>query len=525
MMTKCNDRHGRVLYSLVGLLLAGHLTACSHLPQPKPEPQAPSGSTARPAKARARKALSPAADSGVLPLVSGPDALAARLALARQARHTLDLQYYIWHSDGTGQLLAGTLLAAAERGVKVRVLLDDLGVAVEDRTLLVLDSHPNIEVRLFNPVPLRRTPLLGTLLNFRQANRRMHNKSFTADGKVTIVGGRNIGDEYFGAAEEMNFADFDVAAQGPVVREASAAFDRYWNHPAAVPVHRTANRGPQIRPEELRTAMMNLHPHSQLQKDSPQAAALRSNPMANISLRDPVFYRGQASIVADDPDKIQHRPEDSSTHLAPQLREVVDLTKKELLLVSPYFIPGKDGVTWLRNLEDRGVTVQIITNSLASTDVAAVHAGYARYRKSLLATGVGLYEMKAVAPIRQDHGPEGPAGLNLPGSSSSGLHAKTFVFDRRWVFVGSLNLDPRSLQLNTEMGMLIDSPPLARLMAERMESHLPGVSWQLGPRPGGLSWTTRESGQTVRRTSEPPAGFKKVLMWRLASLLPLESQL
>ena len=263
----------------------------------------------------------------------------ARLALAGKAQHTLDLQYYIWHGDQTGKLLAGAVIQAAQRGVKARLLLDDMGTAAKDRSLLILDSHPNIEVRLFNPISLRSHRMLGTLLDFKRVNRRMHNKSFTADGKVAIVGGRNIGDEYFGAANEMNFADFDVVAKGPVVREVTQAFERYWNCAAAVPISEVS--GEKVPASDLEKGQRELLAHREKMEGTSYAAELRSSKLVNTPLNEIRFLKGKAVVVSDQPEKVTTRPEDASTHLAPQMRDIVQNTKKEMILVSPISSPAR----------------------------------------------------------------------------------------------------------------------------------------------------------------------------------------
>ncbi len=461
--------------------------------------------------------------SSILPLVSGTDAFVARMAFATKAQRSLDLQYYIWHNDQTGKMLAGAVVKAAERGVKVRLLLDDLGTAAEDRTLLILDSHPNIEVRLFNPIGLRSARLLGTLLDFKRVNRRMHNKSIIADDRVCIVGGRNIGDEYFGAAEGMNFVDFDVAAKGPVVQEVSEAFDQYWSCPAAVPITRVGKE--QVSEADLHEGIKTLLAHRVTMQQSSYAKALRTSKLMTIPLGEIPKLSAFARVVADDPEKVSTRPEDTSTHLAPKLSGVVGNAKKELLLVSPYFVPGKEGVDWFEALSQRGVNIKVITNSLGSTDVAAVHAGYTPYREALLKAGVEIHEMKASpeppAAKRESQNSSSP----LTGSSKAGLHAKTFVFDRRWVFVGSMNLDPRSIKLNTEIGMIIECPELAEEMIQRAEDHLPERAYRVTLTPAGLRWTTQENGETVTEESEPGGGFKKWLMWKICGILPIEGQL
>jgi putative cardiolipin synthase len=456
--------------------------------------------------------------SGVHALPKAPDALAARLALAGTADRSIDIQYYIWHSDQSGVLLVGELLRAADRGVQVRMLLDDIGASASDDGLLLLDSHPNIEVRLFNPVALRSARMLGVLLNYSRANRRMHNKAFIADNQVSIVGGRNIGDEYFGANSEMNFADLDVLTVGPVVREVSEQFDAYWNSQVSIEISALAHQ--HETPKQVaarRQAFLTKHNDA---GQSPALQAMRQSPVFS-QIRDGrlTFLSGRTWAVYDDPAKITTAADDRSTHLAPQLHSVLDGTQRELFIVSPYFIPGKQGVSLLSGLRQRGVRVAVLTNSLASTDVGAVHSGYSRYRKALLRTGVELYELKP------NPGEAGGGSSPFRGSSKAGLHAKTFAFDNRTIFVGSMNLDPRSLNLNTEVGILIDCPPLAsqltRKVLQDFESHAYRV--QLDGRK--LVWLTTEDGKSVRFTKEPETSAWKRLKTRLVGCLPIEGQL
>lgn len=470
--------------------------------------------------------------SGLHLIEHGVDAFVARLALAEAAERSLDVQYYIWHGDDTGKLLAGSLLRAADRGVRVRVLLDDIGTAPSDRNLLALDRHPNLEVRLFNPVSARKARGLGTLVEYSRVNRRMHNKSFTADNQATIVGGRNVGDEYFSAGSEVEFSDLDVLAVGPVVGEVSRSFDLYWNSPSSLPIT-TVSREP-VTAESLDRGRAALEAHALSRTNSPHLRALRDSPLAEeIRGGELQFDWGRAWVVSDHPDKISAEPGDAATHLMPHLRATADGTQRELLVVSPYFVPGKSGMAYFEALRRRGVRVVILTNSLGSTDVAAVHAGYRRYRKALLRAGVELYEVKASAQSREQRERAKQSKGGFGGSSRASLHAKSFVFDRQTVFVGSLNLDPRSVRLNTEIGVVFESPELAARLATGLEGELGQVAYRLEavPPPGGctecvgLRWVTQENGQTVRLTSEPDAGLGRRLTVVLLSLLPIEEQL
>jgi putative cardiolipin synthase len=458
--------------------------------------------------------------SGVHALPQGPDALAARLAVADAATTSLDVQYYIWHSDDSGVLLIHRLLKAADRGVRVRLLLDDLGTKATDDGLLVLDSHPNIEVRLFNPVSLRSARMLGALLDFRRVNRRMHNKAFIADNKVAIVGGRNIGDEYFGAREDVNFADLDVVTVGPVVQEVSQQFDAYWNSPSSIEI--TAIAAPNETPEHAATRRARYE--TMLAQANQSAAAQRVRKSAETSTTREgrvSFVPGRAWAVYDDPVKVTHSASDPTSHLAPKLRAIVDSTQRELFIVSPYFIPEAKGLELFRELRARGVRVVVLTNSLASTDVAAVHAGYKRYRKPLLECGVELYELKPQGREIKHSGGSSPFG----SSSKASLHAKTFTFDQFTTFVGSMNLDPRSLRLNTEVGLLIECPELAAELTQKVLQDIDRHAYKPQLDGGRLFWTTTEDGQEVRYTKEPGTSAGQRMKVMLLSCLPIEGQL
>ena len=429
-------------------------------------------------------------ESGVCPLASGADALAARIALADIAERSLDVQYYIWHGDETGLQLAQHILAAADRGVRVRVLLDDFGSTAKDESLLALDGHPNVEVRVYNPIALRGMRVLGSLMDFSRTTRRMHNKSFTADNQATIVGGRNIGNEYFGADEALDFADLDVLAVGPVVREVSTAFDMFWNSSAAYPIT-TVNR--QVAPPGVLDKLRG-HPS---QQEARIAQRIRDGELA--------FDWCKAWVVCDSPEKTTKLPA-REQQLVGQLRPTLTATKKELVIISPYAVPGKKGMEFFRDMRRRGVRVILVTNSLASTDGVPVHAGYSRYRKELLRMGVELYELK-------------PTG-------NESLHAKSFAFDRQDLFIGSFNLDPRSANLNTEMGIVFESPARAGPMVEKLEAKLAEKAWRVELVPGPdhssrLVWVSKDGRQMV----EPGASFSRRLTVALIGWLPVEGQL
>jgi putative cardiolipin synthase len=473
------------------------------------------GRTALAAAVRPRVAAHPG-QSGLHELPAGEGALAARLALADAAQRSLDVQYFIWNKDMAGKVLLEHLFRAADRGVRVRLLLDDLGTMPGDRELLAIDSHPNIEVRMFNPVALRSPRLLGMVADFGRINKRMHNKSFTADGQVSIVGGRNIGDEYFEANAKINFADLDVAVIGPVVKEVSDEFDLYWNNQSSVPIAALARQN--TTPEQFSAKRAALVAYHENAKSSAYAQSLRDSEFARqLRNRNVSFHWGKATIVNDHPDKVATSASKTETHLAPQLRAVVDKTKRELFLVSPYFVPGKQGVELLAGVRQRGVRVVVITNSLASTDGVPVHSKYQLYRKPLVEAGVEHYEIKPTAGAQLKRRFREPAG-----SSTGGLHAKTFAFDRRIGFIGSYNLDPRSSKLNTEMGVLYDCPELAKRLPENTERELSRNAYRVELDGHRLVWVTHENGKEVRYHSEPDAGLMKRVKSQVIGWLPIE---
>jgi putative cardiolipin synthase len=496
----------RILCALLVLL-----GACTSLPDTVPRER--SSALDDTAGTRLGRALAPQVGarggrSGIYALGDARDAFAARVLLARAAERSLDVQYYILRADTTGGLFCEALWQAAERGVRVRLLLDDNSTRGLDQALAALDAHPNIEVRLFNPYASRAFRLGELASDFSRLNRRMHNKSFTADSQVTIVGGRNIGDEYFGADSPVEFVDLDVLAAGAVVGEVSASFDAYWNSESAYPVAALIAAPQAESADRVRAAWAKLN-------ESPEATryleALRATPLVHELLAGNLsFDWAPAHVVADDAAKVRHPPERTDLHLLPRLEVALGRIERELDLVSPYFVPTEDGAAALVALASRGVKVRVLTNSLAATDVAPVHAGYAKYRETLLRGGVRLYELKRAAPEND--------GRSAGGSDAS-LHAKTFSVDRNRLFVGSFNFDPRSARLNTEMGVVVESAPLAARLASALDSGLARDAYELRLAANGeLEWLDGE----LRHTSEPGAGVFKRLWIGFLSLLPIE---
>lgn len=452
--------------------------------------------------------------SGVFGLPDGRDAFAARSLLCDAGERTIDACYYIWNNDLSGMLLFDALRRAAERDVFVRVLLDDNNTAGLDTLLAALDSHRNIQVRLFNPFKIRRWRLLGYLTDFARLNRRMHNKSFTVDNQATIIGGRNVGDEYFGASQRMSFADLDVLAIGPVVKEVSQDFERYWNSGSSYPASRVL---PRVSGVVISARVEATSSVEQSAAAAKYTGAIRESPFVKRMLaRELPFEWANTLMLSDDPAKVLGRARKDEL-LWTRLRRILDTPHRELKLVSPYFVPGAKGVKFFVGLAKRGIKVTLVTNSLEATDVPAVHAGYAKHRKKLLRAGVSIFEIQKLfgeAPIKR----RGPAG-----SSNASLHAKTFVIDRSRAFVGSFNFDPRSARLNTEMGFLINSPALAEAIADGFSNEIPIHAYQVQlNHVGGLQWVEQGAEKQIVHDREPGTSVLRRLGVSLLSLLPIE---
>jgi putative cardiolipin synthase len=462
--------------------------------------------------------------SGFILLENGLDAFVARALMAEFAERSIDVQYYLYHNDLTGRLLTHQLLKAADRGVRVRLLVDDMGLAGRDLGSAVLDSHPNIEVRIFNPFSRNVGRLSQFVTRLGSVTRRMHNKSFTVDNQATILGGRNIGNEYFEADPDIAFADLDVLLIGPVVEDVSASFDDYWNNDLAYPINILVKKSPTR--EEIKDKKQKLNEFIAQQQDSTYIQALQNSDLArDLRQQSVILHWGKAEAVFDMPEKILDDRTKSDIHLTAQIKHYGDRIEKELIILSPYFVPGKKGVESLVKLKKKGVAIRILTNSLASTDVGVVHAGYAKYRKDLLRADIEIYELNKKISKKQRKEKKGQEG-----SSKASLHAKTFVLDRKWVFIGSLNLDPRSVYENTEIGVVITSPKVARYMAEQFDKNIDKAAFRLelhtdedGYR--SMLWHGYENEEKRIYTVDPYTGFwRRTGVWFMG-LLPIESQL
>jgi putative cardiolipin synthase len=461
--------------------------------------------------------------SGFHALLEGTDAFATRFYLVQTADKSLDLQYYIWHDDLTGKVLHNQLLAAADRGVRVRLLLDDLDTAGKDEILHIIDAHPNIEIRLFNPFANRKRRVGDILTDTSRINRRMHNKSLTADNQATIFGGRNIGDEYFDAAEEIGFSDLDVLAIGPVVTEVSKSFDLYWNSQWAYPLS-AFKEEESIDTRKIEAFRQQSDAFIEAAKSTEYADAIRNLKIAKLpSLADLYYSWGIWKLVFDQPSKVEAKYIKEDTHLAPSLKEAMDKTQSELLIVSPYFVPGTKFTSYLIGLVKKGVRVQILTNSLAANDVWLVHAGYMRYREDLIKGGVELYEFKAIKDVEKD---EEETKAKWPGSSRASLHGKYIGFDQLFMFVGSFNLDARSVALNTELGVFFESPKYAKMMETGFDKNAMVKAYRVVlTEEGELQWVTLEDGKEIRFDVEPETGFWKRFGAGFMSIFVPESQL
>lgn len=500
------DEH-RLLRRLAPICLA-LACGCSGVPGGAPRPVSvavpPDQGTA--VQAIAEPWLASGDRSGFAPLDHGNDALAARLRLIDAAESSIDLQSFQVIADGSTRAMASRLIAAADRGVRVRILIDDIFSPVSDRQLATLDAHPRVEVRIFSPL-VRGVPMqVGFLAGFPQSNRRMHNKAFIVDNAIAIVGGRNMANEYFELNRSFEFADFDVLAVGPIAAEVSETFDTFWNTRLAVPL---AALLPPGEPTPLPMPDQSGGTIPRGAATTPSLAELHGGGVRPDT--------AVARVVADRPEKLRVRRGQGEQILPDALREELALARDEVIFVTPYFVPRADGVDTLIALSARGVEVTVITNSLASTNHAIVHGGYAPRRRDLLEGGVRLYEVRPDTRVSRLTG--APVHMTL--------HTKAVIIDRRRALIGSLNLDPRSFELNSEMGIFIDSHSFAGRLVDRLDAELPLYAYSVRlDDEGRLVW---EAGTgTDRRIwySDPGASAWRRFVAGLVAVMPLvENQL
>lgn len=464
-------------------------------------------------------------ENAFLLLPNGLDAFVARAILAQHAERSIDTQYYMVHGDHVGSLFIDQLRQAADRGVRVRLLMDDIDEGHRDSGIFVLDSHPNIEVRIFNPFGRNVGRTWQYVTGFGKQTRRAHNKSFTVDNQASILGGRNIGDEYFSRDPELDFQDVDVLAFGSLAQEVSRSFDEYWNNELAYPIAILVEQEPTA--EEIAQRRQQFTEKIAAMSDSEYLQRLRSSELANnFRNRTVQFAWGEGKVYADPPEKLQRDTGDKTYQMITDVAPYMLATKNELIILSPYFVPGKQGVAFLKKIREKGVRVRILTNSLASNDVGIVHAGYSRYREDLLRAGVELHELNEITSKEERKAVK----RGYIGSSKSSLHAKAFVMDREKLFVGSLNLDPRSIVQNTEIGVVFRSPAIAKKSAQSFDERIQDAAFRLELEKDEhgrehLLWHGRIDGEQTTLKHEPNTSFWKRLGIGLLKWLPIESQI
>lgn len=462
-------------------------------------------------------------------LFNPEDALISRLQLIERAEKSLDLQYYIWDNDKMGALALAALLKAADRGVHVRLLIDDNNSKHLEAAYYALDQHPNIEIRYFNPFKYRRVRALDFVLDFNRLTRRMHNKTFIADHEVALIGGRNMSNQYFNASDNFQFSDMDVILVGNAVNDITNSFDEYWNHEYAYPVAQLSQHtAKRLSYESLKKQLEQHWFVSHLEDmNGVLSAALTFDEWFNEDLK---FNWVDAVIIADPADKIK-KETDVESSFAFQLQNLVKTPKDNMDLVSAYFVPEKQGVDLLRESSEKGVKIRVLTNSFKANDVPLVHAFYAQYREDLLKSGIEVYEFLPVLPIILDKKERNKvigdqSKFNRAGLSKSSLHAKFMAFDQQQVFIGSFNLDPRSAYLNTEIGVILESPELASTIHNEMNQNIMKYAYRVElDENNKLRWIHEDNGKQYIYHSEPRTAWWQRLGLKMLTWLPIEKQM
>ena len=445
--------------------------------------------------------------NGFYPLNQGLDAFGARLALMDAAEASIDVQYFLMKPDEAGLVFAAKLLEAADRGIRVRFLLDDIFTTVDDIGLATLDEHPNIELRIFNPISRKGVYAFNFLGYFSLLNRRMHNKALIVDNQLAVVGGRNIANEYFQLETTGEFIDFDMLAAGPIVKDVSTEFDTYWNHKLAIPVEAIFKAKD---PEQITRKRRLLKQKMAEAGNSIYGSAINTTLMKQFFALALDPYIADAQLLTDDPDKLLKKVSDETHIVVNKMREVLVNAEKEIIISTPYFIPRERGLELIRGLSAKGVRIIILTNSLATNNHTAVHSAYSSYRKDLLRAGVELWESRSDAA--KFTSVEGETQLE-----HLTLHTKGVLIDRKRIFVGSLNLDPRSIDINTEMGLLIDSPELGARLTEIALQLIPHIGYRLQlSEDNKITWHATINGQEVVETRDPQTSrWKRFSAWFL----------
>ena len=460
--------------------------------------------------------------SGYHPIVTGANAFASRSILTDMATRNIDAQYYIWHDDQAGQLLLKDLWEAAERGVIVRLLIDDFNnSAALDQQLLRFSSHPNTAVRIVNPLMHRKFQALNFVTGLPRINRRMHNKSMTFDKQITIIGGRNIGNEYLSNDQNSQFADLDVLLIGKVVADIDNSFGSYWSAPISYDIETLVTLdedGPTDFIEGLDQLGTNEKSDNQSSLSLYKSAIADSSIDTDLLNKRIPFRWTDMQFLSDDVGKLT-KSVPADTNLVQQLRTLLGRPDKELTIISSYFVPTKDGVDTLVELADSGINIKILTNSFDATDVTAVHSGYSQWRPKLLKSGIKIYELKSTASEEDRENKLWKAR----SQSSTSLHAKTFAIDDHQVFIGSYNVDPRSANINTEMGVIINDDELARQLHEALSDDLLSQAYEVKLTDDNhLQWHTMENGEKKVYEAEPRVDLSDHIWLTIMSWLPID---
>ncbi len=509
----------KIINILLGIIITAYLSSCSMAPAQKKlrKPSYALQNTNQTSLARAyQHAINQhKGKSGFVLLGSGLDAFAARTELFRMAEKSIDVQYYLVRDDLTGYLFYQSLKEAADRGVRVRILLDDHHLAKQTAHLAAFDQHPNIEVRVFNPYSRKSPRFAQMIFKLGKITRRMHNKSVIIDNKITIVGSRNIGNEYSEAEAKRVYSGMEVLAVGPIVKEVSKSFDEYWNFQKTIKVA-NLSRPARFNPEQF----IKKYHHDPMVKRF--AHALKASPLAwQVQHNRLPFQWAKAKLIQDPPNKILQKRRQRGAFLnGTALEPFISNAKRNILIITPYFIPRKEGLKFFKQLKDRGINVSILTNSYASTDVKIVNAHYNEYRKALLRMGVRLYEFKSA---------EGSVNflkramrlINRP--VKAGLHAKILSFDQRDLYIGSMNIDPRSLYENTEIGIMISSPEITYNIVKWFDDNLDDLAYHVSLRNNQLIW--QDFAKNKIYTREPDTALSQRLWMNILRVIPGEAQL
>lgn len=463
--------------------------------------------------------------TGYLVLFEPLEALATRLSLIDKAEKRLDLQYYIWDNDKVGSLALHALIRAADRGVKIRLLIDDNNAKSTEGIFLALAQHPNIEVKLFNPYRFRKYRALDMILDLKRINRRMHNKSFIADHQVALIGGRNMTNQYYNVSDNYQFSDVDVMLVGTAVKDISHSFDEYWSHEYAYKVQEVVKQSAHHLSYESLKRQLDEH-YERVTVQNYLDLTSNSQAIDSLMSRDIQLDWVKAEVVKDSPDKIKSKAK-KKEHLNFQLIQHLEQPEKNVDLISAYFVPEKKGAKMLTDLTKDGVKVRVLTNSFKANDVAVVHAFYGKYRQNLLEHGVQLYEfLPALNKNDLDKNTEDlakKAKVSIKGLSRSSLHAKLMALDEKQVFIGSFNFDPRSAYLNTEIGVLLNSPPLAQAVHTTMDENLSKYAYKLVLDANKkITWQRQTPQGPVIYTKEPRMKWWQRAGIKMLSWLPIE---